>query len=115
VTIGKDLQVSDLRKIYSAVVIATGASVDKEIGLDNEKLIIGATKVVNWYNSSIDSDLNIKDEFNLQEARDMLVIGNGNIFCDIARVMLKNPDEFLPTCMHSNVIEALKKSKITNI
>ena len=72
--------------------LAHGATNDRKLGLLNEEKVIPSRRVVNWYNGSLDNDLNLNSEFNLKKARDMVIIGNGNIFCDIARVMLKDPE-----------------------
>ena len=88
------LSVDTLRENYSAVVIAHGASKDRLLGFDNElstKGVLPSRRVVNWYNGSLDNDLDLKTEFNLENAQNMTIIGNGNIFCDIARILLKDP------------------------
>jgi len=80
------------------------------LGLEHELTahgILPSRKVVNWYNGSLDNDLNTDLDFNLEESRDITVIGNGNIFCDISRTLLKNPDEFLSTDMPEPVIDLL--------
>ena len=45
----------------------------------------------------------------------MIIIGNGNIFCDISRMLLKDADSFNNTDMPESVINSLRKSKIKNI
>lgn len=77
--------------------------------------VLPSRRVVNWYNGSLDNDLDIKREFNLEEAKDLLVVGNGNIFCDIARVLLKDPSELASTDMPQSVVEILRKSNLQNI
>lgn len=83
------------------------------LGLENEeaKGIIPSRRVVNWYNGSLDDDLK-KEEFDVEQIRDVAVIGNGNIFCDIARTLLKDPKEFEGTDMPISVIDVLKNSKL---
>ena len=91
--------------------MAHGALKDRLLGLDNEltaKGILPSRRVVNWYNGSLDNDLDLKTEFDLPNCRDITVIGNGNIFCDIARTLMKDPSEFLNTDMPESVIDALK-------
>jgi hypothetical protein len=55
---------------------------------------VASRRVVNWYNGSLDDDLDLDQEFNLKQTKDLVVIGNGNIFCDISRILLKDPKEF---------------------
>ena len=65
------MSVNQLREKYSAVVLAYGATKDRLLGLDHELTadgIIPSRRLVNWYTSSLDDDLNIDKEFNLKEA-----------------------------------------------
>jgi adrenodoxin-NADP+ reductase len=90
------ITVEQLRARYSAVILAHGALKDRSLGIPNEdaKGILPSRRVVNWYNGSLDNDLNTEQEFDLESIRDIAVIGNGNIFCDIARTLMKPPDIF---------------------
>lgn len=63
---------------------------------------------MNWYNGSLDNDLNIDEEFDLKNAKNVTVIGNGNIFCDIARTLLKSPKAFEQTDMPETAIDVLR-------
>ena len=92
------------------MVIAHGASKDRMLGFDNElttKGVLPSRRVVNWYNGSLDNDLDLEEEFNLEQARDLTVVGNGNIFCDIARILLKDPSQLQQFDLHSNVLSYL--------
>lgn len=74
--------------------IAHGASKDRLLGLEHEttaKGILPVRRVVNWYNGSLDNDLNLEQEFDITKAKNLTVIGNGNIFCDVSRILLKDP------------------------
>ena len=107
-----------LRQKYSAVILAHGALKDKSLGLENEhetKGIVSARRVVNWYNGSLDNDLDIENEFYLNRAKNVTVIGNGNIFCDMARTLLKDPKEFEATDMPESAIEILRASSMVNL
>ena len=62
------LSIDKLRENYSAVVIAHGASKDRMLGFDNElttKGVLPSRRVVNWYNGSLDNNLDLEEEFNL--------------------------------------------------
>ena len=104
------ISVHQLRTKYSGVILAHGALKDRMLGLPKEesKGILPSRRVVNWYNDSLDNDLDIQNEFDLTKIRDLAVIGNGNIFCDIARQLLKDPKDFAETDMPMSVIEILK-------
>jgi hypothetical protein len=71
--------------------------------------------VVNWYNGSLDNDLKIESEFDLQNSKNVTVIGNGNIFCDIARTLLKPTTDFEVTDMPESAIDVLRKSGMINL
>ena len=109
------VSVDALRSKYSAVVLAHGALKDRLLGLPHEldgHGILPSRRVVNWYNGSLDNDLDEEKEFNLKESKNMTIIGNGNIFCDIARIMLKNPKDLEGTDIPDQVMEHLKNSNL---
>jgi len=89
VTLGRDIDLDTLRDIYDAVVLAVGMPGDRELGVPGEdkKGVIGSAAFVGWYNGHPDfRDLNP----NL-DTGNVVVIGNGNVAIDIARVLKKNP------------------------
>ena len=89
------ISINELRQNYSAVILAYGALKDRLLGLDGELSasgIVPSRRVVNWYNGSLDDDLT-KDEFDITKAKNMVIVGNGNICCDITRVLLKDPKD----------------------
>ena len=47
--------------------------------------------MANWYNGSLDDNLDLENDLNLQNVRDIAIIGNGNVAMDISRVFLKDP------------------------
>lgn len=109
------ITVQQLRDKYSAVILAHGALKDRLLGLEHELTATGilpSRRVVNWYNGSLDDDLDVDEEFDLRNSKNITVVGNGNIFCDISRTLLKDPKEFENTDMHSSVIKLLKESNI---
>ena len=111
---GASLSLDVLRDKYSAVVLAYGASKDRMLGLENElcKGVYPSRRIVNWYNGSLDNDVTTLE---LDKVRDVLVVGNGNIFCDISRCLLKSADDLVATDMPKNVVDELAASKLTNI
>mmetsp|Transcript_7059 Transcript_7059/g.11886 ORF Transcript_7059/g.11886 Transcript_7059/m.11886 type:complete len:310 (+) Transcript_7059:197-1126(+) len=112
------ISVEQLRQNYSAVVLAHGALRDRLLGLPHELDTLGimpSRRVVNWYNGSLDNDLSMEDEFDLTRSKNMTVIGNGNIFCDMARILLKDPKDLEKTDVPDEVIKALKESRLENV
>ncbi len=89
--IGKDVSIDELRGLYDAVVLATGAPHDRPLGIPGEDLpgVLGSAAFVGWYNGHPDfADLEVK----LAHCG-VAVIGNGNVAIDCARIIAKTPDE----------------------
>jgi ferredoxin--NADP+ reductase len=109
---GKDITLEDLKQHYNAVIFATGAIRDADLnipGIDLEGSF-GAADFVNWYDAHPD----FPREWPL-EAREIAVIGNGNVALDVARVLVKHPQDMLSTDIPANVYEGLKKSPVTDV
>lgn len=88
---------------------------DRHLGLEHELTadgILPSRRVVNWYNGSLDDDLDVDREFNLRDSKNITVIGNGNIFCDISRTLMKDPEELAKTDMPSRVANLLRNSNL---
>jgi ferredoxin--NADP+ reductase len=112
VDIGTDVTVEDLRENYDAIVYATGASGDKTLDIPGDTLTgsTSATQFVNWYNGHPD-----QPNFELLHASSVAVVGVGNVAIDVARILLKNPDELAHTDMPEPVLRALRASKVTDV
>ncbi|HEX3498786.1 MAG TPA: FAD-dependent oxidoreductase [Stellaceae bacterium] len=92
VEIGVDITLDELRRLYDAVIIATGAPQDRRLGVPGEDLpgIIGSAAFVGWYNSHPDYPAAAPD---LSAVRSAVIIGNGNVALDVARILAKTPAE----------------------
>ena len=91
VEIGRDVSLAELRALYDAVVIATGAPRDRRLGIPGEDLlgVHGSWPVVGWYNGHPDfAGL----DFRLPGPA-VAIIGNGNVAIDLARVLARTPQE----------------------
>ena len=113
VAVGRDLTHADLERLYDAVIYAVGAQTDKRLGIPGEDLpgSWSATEFVAWYNGHPDfQDL----EFDLDVER-AVVIGNGNVALDVARMLALTPEELAPTDATDPAIEAIGSSPITEI
>ena len=87
VEIGRHISVGQLREAYDAVAFTTGAQSDRRMGIPGEDLANShaATEFVAWYNGHPDfSDLN--PDLSCETA---VVVGNGNVAIDVARVLVK--------------------------
>src|SRR5881628_1345366 len=96
VTLGEDISREDLLAHYHAVVYATGSALDRPLGIDGEDLLgsHAATEFVGWYNGHPDfCDLEVE----LLRAERALVIGNGNVALDVARMLVPGSEELAPT------------------
>ena len=106
-----------LRQKYSAVILAYGATTDRELGLAGEKTLKGvipSRRIVEYYNGSLDMDLT-PEEFDPEVNRHIGIIGNGNIACDISRMFLKDPSEFRDSDTPEHVMQKLRKSRIHTV
>ena len=113
VELGTHLQLSELQDRYDAVVLATGSSVGKRLGIPGENLpgSLSAAEFVPWYNAHPD----FKDlEVPLNGMR-AVVIGAGNVAMDVARMLALEPSELDPTDTADHAIELLKKSSIREV
>ncbi|MGO2634211.1 MAG: FAD-dependent oxidoreductase, partial [Galactobacter sp.] len=112
VTYGRDLTLSDIRDLYDAVIFATGANDDAELNIAGEELegSFGASRVVSWYDGHPD----VSRDWPL-EAREIAVIGNGNVALDVARVLSKHPEDLLVTEIPDNVHQGLLASPVTDV
>ncbi|MBD3775242.1 MAG: FAD-dependent oxidoreductase, partial [Rhodobacteraceae bacterium] len=113
VTVGRDVGVPELRQLYDAVVLATGAPRDRPLGIPGEDLgnVIGSAAFVGWYNghpqfTDLEPDLS---------GRHAVVIGMGNVALDVARILSKRECEFEGSDIVNHALHALCNSGIQSI
>ena len=113
VTLGEDVSVTELQALYDAVVLATGAPNDKPAGIPGEGLenVFGSAAFVGWYNghpqfAKLNPDLS---------GSTAVVIGNGNVALDVARILAKTADEFAGSDIVGHALHALQRSAISKI
>ncbi len=113
VEVGVDVSHSELMRHYQAVIYATGAQTDKSLGIPGEDLpgSWAATEFVAWYNGHPDYR---ELEFDLT-ARRAVVIGNGNVAADVARVLTLSTRELERTDIADHALEALRESRIEEV
>lgn len=90
VEVGRDVRLGELMSLYDAVVLATGATSDRQLGIPGENLagVIGSGAFVSWYNGHPQSMFPA-----ISGVRSAVVIGNGNVAIDVARILAKSPQE----------------------
>src|SRR2546421_9541714 len=113
VEVGRDLTHAELVRLYDAVVYAVGAQTDRRLGIPGEDLrgSWSATEFVAWYNGHPDFQ-DMSFDLNVDRA---VVIGNGNVALDVARMLALTPDELAPTDTTEPAIEAIGASTVREI
>src|ERR1700760_174365 len=113
VTLGADVSREDLRERYHAVVYAVGTSQDNRLGIPGEDRPGShpATDFVAWYNGHP----HFADHmFDLNGGR-AVVIGNGNVAIDVARMLVLDPGELQPTDTADHALEAFGMAGVTEV
>ena len=113
VAVGRDVTIPELRGLYDAVVLATGAPQDRPLDIPGADLanVFGSAAFVGWYNghpqfADLDPDLSGKTA---------VVIGMGNVALDVARILAKTPREFEGSDIVSHALDMLAASNIERI
>ncbi len=113
IAVGPDVSVDDLRNLYDAVILATGAPHDRKLGISGEDLpgVIGSAAFVGWYNghpefADLDPPL---------DGAGAAVIGNGNVALDVARILSKTRQEFEGSDITGHALAALERSAVRTI
>ena len=113
VELGKDISLKDLRDQYDAVVLSTGASKGRRLGIPGEELVnsLSAADFVPWYNAHPDY-VNTEVDLSSETA---VVIGAGNVAMDVARILAIDPTELDPTDVAEHALVKLKQSNIRTV
>ena len=114
VTFGLHVSREDLLRHYHAIVYATGSPSDRPLGIEGEGLpgSHAATEFVGWYNGHPDhTDL----EVDLLSAERAVVIGNGNVAIDVARMLVLTAEELAPTDTADHALEVLAASRVKEV
>jgi ferredoxin--NADP+ reductase len=111
--VGVDVTREELRERYDVIVYAAGTSADKRLGIPGEGLpgSHAATEFVAWYNAH---PAYADCRFDLSGPR-AVVIGNGNVALDVARMLALHPDELAATDIADHAIEALGQANIEEV
>jgi ferredoxin/flavodoxin---NADP+ reductase len=109
---GKDITLDDLKAHYNAVIFSTGAVKDANLNIPGIELdgSFGAAAFVNWYDAHPD----FERSWDLS-AREIAVLGNGNVALDVARVLSKPAQAMLSTDIPDNVYQGLRASQATDV
>ena len=109
---GKDITLDDLKTHYNAVIFSSGAVKDANLNIPGINLegSFGAAAFVNWYDAHPD----FERSWDLS-AKEIAVLGNGNVALDVARVLSKPAEAMLSTDIPDNVYQGLRASQATDV
>ncbi|MGA5063873.1 FAD-dependent oxidoreductase [Streptomyces exfoliatus] len=113
VEIGEDVTVGELAAHHDAVIYAVGAPADRRLGIPGEELpgSIAATSVVSWYNAHPETGA---DAVRLSAER-VVVVGNGNVALDVARVLVMDAADLAGTDIADHALAALRDSRVREV
>src|SRR6202044_3160914 len=99
---------------YHAIVYATGSPMDRPLGIPGEDLpgSHAATEFVGWYNGHPDHN---GLEVDLVSAERAVVIGNGNVAVDVARMLMLDAGELAPTDTADHALDVLARSRVNEV
>ncbi|KAI1344573.1 nucleotide-binding domain-containing protein [Xylariaceae sp. FL0016] len=112
---GCTIPLRSMLRHYDAVVFAYGASQDKQLGIPNETTLKGihsAREFVGWYNG-LPEYANLAPD--LTQGDEAVIIGQGNVALDCARMLLENVDVLRKSDITESAIETLMKSRIKRV
>jgi len=113
VTLGEDITRAELLERYHGVLYAVGTASDNRLGIPGEDRpgSYAATRFVAWYNGHPHA---CDEEFDLSATR-AVVVGNGNVAIDIARMLVLDPDELAPTDTADHALAALASAQVEEV
>ncbi|MCV7078637.1 FAD-dependent oxidoreductase [Mycobacterium szulgai] len=113
VVVGEHVQAAELAEHYDAVIYAVGAQSDKALNIAGEDLpgSISAVDFVGWYNAHP----HFEDKTpNLSGAR-AVVVGNGNVAIDVARILVTDPDVLAQTDIADHALKSLRPCGVEEV
>lgn len=113
VEVGQRISHEQLLESHHAVVYAVGASSDRRLTIPGADLpgVASATEFVGWYNGHPD---HAHRSFDLSRRR-VVIVGNGNVALDVARILLTDPERLADTDIAANALAALRKSAVEEV
>ncbi|WP_019630533.1 FAD-dependent oxidoreductase [Actinomadura atramentaria] len=111
VEVGRDVTHDDLLARHHAVLYAVGAASDRRLDVPGASLAATATEFVAWYNGHPD---HADRAFDLAHRR-AVIVGNGNVALDVARILTTDPDVLADTDIARPALEALRASRVEEV
>ncbi|NEC18832.1 FAD-dependent oxidoreductase, partial [Streptomyces parvus] len=113
IEVGRDVTAEELSAHHDAVIYAVGASTDKRLGVPGEELpgCLSATAFVAWYNAHPEA---VAQGVDLSAER-VVVVGNGNVALDVARILVADPEALAATDIAAHALDALRASRVREV
>ncbi len=110
---GRDIGLTQLRELYDVVVLAHGCPVDKALGIPGEHLpgVWGSARFTGWYSAHPDHAGSGATDL----PRSVIVLGNGNVAIDVARLLTKSRIDLAATDMHPAAVQVLGRSNVQKV
>ncbi|WP_027503989.1 4Fe-4S binding protein [Rhodococcus sp. UNC23MFCrub1.1] len=112
VEVGVDVTVEELSRTFDAVVYAVGADQDRQLPLDSEVVPMSARTLVGWYTGHPDVPA---DAVDLRGVTRVVVIGNGNVALDAARILTAPVEDLVGTDISAHALAALRDSAVREV
>lgn len=112
VEVGRDIALDELISMYDAVVLATGALRDRRLGVPGEDVpgVLGSAAFVTWYNAHPEALSPV-----LHGLSSAVIIGNGNVALDVARILARDPAELRGSDLPAEAFSWLKAQPLRDI
>ena len=113
IKVGEQVSATELAERYDAVIYAVGAQSDRPLNIPGEDLpgSVAAVDFVGWYNAHPHFDQMAPD---LSCAR-AVVVGNGNVAVDVARMLVTDPDVLAQTDIADHALETLRPCGVKEV
>lgn len=114
VTLGRTLSVGELRESVDAVLLSTGAEHGRSLWVPGAELpgVHSAAEFVFWYNGHPDY---VEQDFGLDGVRRAVVVGNGNVAMDVARILARDPADLAQSDIAGGALAALGRSAVEEV
>jgi adrenodoxin-NADP+ reductase len=114
VQVGTDVPLLDMKPHYDAILFSYGASQDKKLGISGEDMegVYSAREFVGWYNG-LPQFQNLNPR--LDHGEEAIIIGNGNVAIDVARILLSSVERLRHTDITEKALETLKANRIKSV
>ena len=113
VSVGRDVSIIELRELYDAVIIATGAPADRPLAVPGADLpgVIGSAAFVGWYNGHPDYAM-LSPNLHGPGA---VIVGAGNVALDVARILTKTIGEFAGSDIAGHALDHLQDAQTERV